>query len=49
MKDMLWIEDIVESTLGLLFLTNFKINMVGFVNLHKVVIRKFTFEIFPSA
>jgi hypothetical protein len=49
MKDMLWIEDIVESTLALSFLTNFKVDMVGFVNLCKVVVRKITLEIFPSA
>jgi hypothetical protein len=43
MKDMLWIEDIVESTSALPFLINLKVDMVGFVNLHKVVARKITF------
>jgi hypothetical protein len=37
MEDMLWIENIGESTLAPLFLTNFKINMVDFVSSHKVV------------
>jgi hypothetical protein len=46
---MLWIEDIVESTLVPPFLTNSKNNMIGFVNLHKVVARKSAFSIFPSA
>jgi hypothetical protein len=30
-------------------LINLKVDMVGFVNLHKVVARKITFWIFPSA
>ncbi len=48
MKNMLWIEDIVESTLALSFLTNFRVDMVGFVNLHKVVVRS-AFLAFSSA
>ncbi len=39
MEDMPWMENIVESTLALPFLTNSKVDMVGFVNAHKVVIR----------
>ncbi len=48
MEDMLWIEDIVESTSTSLFLTNSKVDMVGFVDLHKVVARKNAFSAFPS-
>jgi hypothetical protein len=33
---MLWIEDIIESTPTPQIFTNFKVGMVGFVNLHKV-------------
>jgi hypothetical protein len=32
-------EDIVESTLTPPFFTNSKVDMVGFVNAHKVVVR----------
>ncbi len=46
---MLWIEDIVESTLTLPFFTNFRVDMVGFVNFHKVVARRYAFLAFPSA
>jgi hypothetical protein len=35
MKDMLWIEDIVESIAALPFWTNFRVDMVGFVNFYK--------------
>ncbi len=44
MEDILWIEDIVESTPTLHFFTNFKVGMVGFVNLHKVVARRNAFQ-----
>jgi hypothetical protein len=40
MEDKLWIEDIVESTPTFPFLSNSRINMVGFVHLHKVVAKK---------
>jgi hypothetical protein len=49
MEDMLWIEDIVNNTPTLQFFTNFKVDMVGFVNFHKVIARKNTFSAFPSA
>jgi hypothetical protein len=49
MKDMLWIEDIVESTSTSPFLTNSRVDMVGFVDLHKVVARRSAFSAFPSA
>ncbi len=39
MKDMLWMEDIVESPLAPPFLTNSKVDMVNFVNARKVVAR----------
>jgi hypothetical protein len=46
---MLWIQDIVESTLVLSFFINLKIDMVGFMHPHKVVARKNIFLVFPSA
>ncbi len=48
MEDMLWIEDIVESTLTPPFLTNSRVDMANFVDLHKVV-DKNAFSIFPNA
>jgi hypothetical protein len=52
MKDMLWIEDIVESTPTPPFLTNSRGGnsrggMAGFVDPHKVVVRN-AFLAFPS-
>jgi hypothetical protein len=49
MKDMLWIEDIVQCTLAPPFLTNSKVNMVGFVDLHKVVALRSAFLAFQDA
>jgi len=46
---MLWIEDIVGNTLTLPFLTNFRVDMVSFVDLPKVVVRKSAFSTFPCA
>jgi hypothetical protein len=46
---MLWIEDIVENTLALPFLINSRVDMVGYVDPHKVVVRRNTFSAFPSA
>jgi hypothetical protein len=34
MEDMMWIEDIVESTLALPFLTYSRVDMVGFMDPH---------------
>jgi hypothetical protein len=49
MKDMLWIEDIVESTLSPpFFFINFTINMVGFVNPHKLVAKRNAISTFSS-
>jgi hypothetical protein len=48
MKDMLWIEDIVESTQAPPFLTNLKIGMANFVDPHKVVVKS-VFLTFPNA
>jgi hypothetical protein len=39
MKDMLWIEDIVESTPTPPFWTNFKVGMASFADPQKVVAR----------
>jgi hypothetical protein len=46
---MLWIESIFESTLVPPFFTNSRVDMVGFVNLHKVVVKRNAFSTFPSA
>jgi hypothetical protein len=48
-ENMLWIEHIVESTPTLPFLTNFRIDMVDFLDLHKVVARRSAFLALPSA
>jgi hypothetical protein len=49
MGDMLRIEDIVDSAPTFPFLTNFKMDMIGFVNLQKVVARSWNaFSAFPS-
>jgi hypothetical protein len=49
MKDVLWIEDIVESTQAPPFLTNLKIDIASFVNPHKVVVRRNVFLTFSNA
>jgi hypothetical protein len=49
MEDMLWIEDIVQSTPTPLFLTNFKIDIVSFVDSHKVIVRSNALLIFSYA
>jgi hypothetical protein len=49
MEDMLWIEDINESTSILPFLTNSKDDMTSFVHPHKVIPIKSTFSNFQSA
>ncbi len=46
---MLWIEDIVANTITLPFFTNFRVDMISFVNPHKVVSRRSAFSTFPSA
>jgi hypothetical protein len=46
MKSMLWIE--VESTPTPPFLCNFLIDIVGFVNPHKVVVKRSVFSALPS-
>jgi len=43
MKNMLWIEEIVESKPAPQFLTNSRIDIAGFVNTHKVVVNGNTF------
>ncbi len=45
---MLWIENIVESTSPPPFWTNFGVDVVGFVDLHKAIARS-AFSTFPSA
>ncbi len=49
MEDMLWMEDIVESTPISPFLINFRVHMTSFVDSHKVVVKKNAFSIHPCA
>jgi hypothetical protein len=49
MKDMLWIENIVENTSAPPFFINSKVVIVGFVDPHKVVVGRNAFLAFPSA
>jgi hypothetical protein len=46
-EGMLWIE--VESTPTPPFLFNFEVDIVGFVNPHKMVIKRSVFSVLPSA
>ncbi len=45
---MLWIEDILESIPTHPFFTNSIVDMISFVNLHKVIVKS-AFSAFPSA
>jgi hypothetical protein len=44
MEDILWITNIVGNTRAPLFLTNFRIDMVGFVDPHMVVVKRSAFS-----
>ncbi len=46
---MLWIEDIVQNTIVPTFFTNFRVDMVDFEDLHKVVVRRNAFLALSSA
>jgi hypothetical protein len=46
LEDMIWIEDIV---IILAFLTNSKVDMASFVDLHKVVVKRNAFLAFSHA
>jgi hypothetical protein len=52
MEYMLWIEDIIESTLVHSFFTNFYVDMADFAYphkvVHKVVVRRSAFTTFSS-
>jgi len=49
MKDMLWIEDIVENTSTPSFFINSKVRMFDFVDPHKVVAKRSAFLACSSA
>jgi hypothetical protein len=49
MEDMLWIEDIVEVPPTLPFFTILRVDMVSFVDLHKVVVRRSAILALPNA
>jgi hypothetical protein len=46
MEDMLWIKNIVESTPTLPFLTNSKVDMINFMDPHKVLLEGVHFQPF---
>ncbi len=46
---MLWIKDIVESTPTSSFWTNYKVDMISFVEPYKVVAKRNVFSTIPSA
>jgi hypothetical protein len=46
MEEMLWIENINESTQAPPFLTNFRVDMASFVHPHKVLARRNAFSAF---
>jgi hypothetical protein len=48
-EEILWIEDIVESTQAPPFLTNSKVDMVNFVDPHKLVAKRNTISAFAIA
>jgi hypothetical protein len=49
MEDMLWIENIVETTPTPPFFTNFRVDMVGFVSAHNVIVKRNVFSTLLSA
>jgi len=49
MENILWIENIVESTSTLPFLTNSGVDMAGFVHSHEVIARRSAFSTLLSA
>jgi hypothetical protein len=48
-EKILWIEDIVESTPIISFFSTSSVDMVGFVNPHKVVTQRIAFLTFANA
>jgi hypothetical protein len=48
MENILWIDNIVKNTTTPPLLTNFKIDMVDFVDPHKVFVRRNAFWASPS-
>jgi hypothetical protein len=49
MDDISWMEDIVESTPTIPFLSTSSVRMVGFVNPHKIVVRRSAFQVLGNA
>ncbi len=49
MEKILWIENIVESTPITSFFSTSSVDMVGFVNPHKVVAQRIAFKNFANA
>jgi len=49
MENILWIENIVESTSTLPFLTNSGVDMAGFVHPHKAIARRNAFSTLLNA
>jgi len=48
MEEILWIEDIIDSTQAPPFFTTFRVDMASFVHPHKVVARRNAFSALPS-
>ncbi len=46
---MLWIENIIETTPTPLIFTNFRVDIIGFVSAHKVIVKRNVFSAFLSA
>jgi hypothetical protein len=49
MEDVLWIENIVETTPTPPFFTNFRVDIIDFVSAHKVIVKRNVFSALLSA
>jgi hypothetical protein len=49
MEDVLWIENIVETTSTPPFFTNFRVDIIGFVSAHKLIVKRNVFSALLSA
>jgi len=44
MENVLWIENIVETTPTPLFFTNFRVDIIGFMSAHKLIAKRNVFS-----
>ncbi len=49
MEVVLWIENIVETTSTPPFFTNFRVDIIGFVSAHKLIVKRNVFSALLSA